>query len=281
MDTASPFVSDVVSVRLQVHAPKGVEVELPRLESLPKELHVSSVSRSGPNTNADGSQAELSFKLDVLLAGKYELPAMAVQYREMGESVWTTAETEPVSLEFRSLLGDNPDEFQPKPNPGPTTMPRGPLPWLALTAILGMVGLLGAAAWFVRARWSHRPKPVPMISAYRKAMDAIHRIDLAGWLERGDVDRFYTELSGVIRHYIEDRFTLRAPEQTTEEFLQELATRPVLASDQRLALANFLEQCDLVKFARMQPTTTQDQTALRAAREFVEATRDDTVLVAC
>ena len=214
------------------------------------------------------------------MAGRYEFPALAVRYRETDKSDWTTAETEPVSIEFRSVLGDSPDEVQPKPNPGPTTMPRGPLPWLITALVLSTVGLLGAAAWFVRARWSHRPKPVPMISVYRKAMDAIHRIDMAGWLERGEVDRFYTELSGVIRHYIEDRFGLRAPEQTTEEFLQDLAARLVLATDQCLALANFLEQCDLVKFARMHPTTSEGQAALRAARGFVEATRDDSVLVA-
>ena len=93
------------------------------------------------------------------------------------------------------------------------------------------------------------------------------------------MDRFYTELSGVVRHYIEDRFGLRAPEQTTEEFLQELTRRLMLVDAQRLALSHFLEQCDLVKFAKVRPTTHEGGTALRAARTFVEATRDDLVRV--
>ena len=56
----------------------------------------------------------------------------------------------------------------------------------------------------------------------------------------------------MLRHYIEDRFGLRAPEQTTEEFLAELRQKHVFGERQKDLLRAFLEHCDLVKFAELQ-----------------------------
>ncbi len=275
---AAPLAADTVRVRLQASSGDKLQVELPTLENWPKDSLVGRPEQSGPTTGGDGRTSwELSFELDVLRAGAYQLPELAMKFRRSESEEWTTASTEPVSIEFRSLLGDDPDQAAPRPNPGPADLPRGPVPWIVIAAVvLGValaIGLL--VALFV---WrSRRPQPPLRITAYRKAMDAIHRINLAGLLDRGEVDRFYTDLSDVVRRYVEDRFGLRAPEQTTEEFLQALARRPVLAREQGQSLAHFLEECDMVKFARVRPTSLEGQAALRAARDFVESTRDDSV----
>ncbi len=276
---AVPLAAETVAVRLQALAAEAFQLELPTLDDWPKDFQIGQTQRSGPTIGPDGRTSwELRFDLDVLRAGTYELPALPVKFRRDESDDWTTVATEPVSIEFRSLLGDDPDRAAPRPNPGPAELPRGPLPWLAIAAVvlgiaLAVASLVGLIVW-----QSRRPRPPVLVSAYRKAMDAIHRIETSGLLDRGGVDRFYTELSDVVRHYVEDRYGLRAPEQTTEEFLQELARQPVLDKAQGQSLARFLEQSDLVKFARVRPTSSEGEAALRAAREFVESTRDDTVL---
>jgi hypothetical protein len=278
-DTA-PLAADVLEVEFRVHAPAGIEVELPRLDALPKDFLISGRRVSGPTTDADGRRAwELRFKLEVLAAGSYELPPLEVRYRATGDEAWQSAQSEPITIEFRSLLGDEPDSATPKPNPGPATMPTRPIPWLLISLLLALATAVALAVWFLVRRLPSPAPPRPRVSAYRKAMSAIDHIAAAGWLERGDLDRFYTELSGVVRRYLEDRFGLRAPERTTEEFLQELLVRPVLTTEHRTALAIFLESCDLVKFARARPTVSEGQAVLAAARELVAATRDDSVMV--
>src|SRR5262249_53305862 len=155
---------------------------------------------------------------------------------------------------FRSLLEDDPASIKPRAIPDPLTWPAAWRFWLVFAAAslaTAVLGFVGWNAWRRRARPLHQIAPPP---PYRVALDAINRIEAAGYLERGDVDRFYTELSGVIRRYIEGQFGLRAPEQTTDEFLQDLARQPILLRSHRDALASFLEQCDLVKFARVRPT---------------------------
>jgi hypothetical protein len=272
---SNPHVSDVVTVSYEIESPDGYEVQFSQWGDTPKDVQISGTTKPEPVASQPGRQVwRQQFTMEVLVAGEYRLPALEVAYRQPPDLAWTVEGTDYLTLNFASLL-DNAESAEPKPNPGPLPWPRGLLPWVILFAsLLAAVGLVGAGtfAWIRRAR---RPRELVPVSAYRKAMDAIQRIEAAGWLERGEVDRFYTELSGVVRHYVEDRFGLRAPELTTEEFLQELTRRPMLVDAQRLALSHFLEQCDLVKFAKVRPATSEGGTALRAARTFVEATRDD------
>jgi hypothetical protein len=276
----APYVSDEVAVQLQVRAPAGTEIELPQLDGLPKEWQIGGVRRVGPDSEPDGDQVwNLSFEFDVLRAGSVELPPLAVRYRTSPDSDWASAETEAVSIEFRSMLGDDPDEAQPRPNPKPALWPAGRLIWIVLASVFLAVLVAALAGWVAWNRLPRRgTRPAPF-SPYRKALEALLRLEAAGYLERGDVEPFYTELSGIIRHYIEDRFGLRAPEQTTEEFLQELTHRPVFVETQRRALETFLEQCDLVKFARVRPASPEGKVALSAARTFIEATRGDRAAV--
>ena len=60
-------------------------------------------------------------------------------------------------------------------------------------------------------------------------------------------------VSDTIRLYLEERFDFRAPERTTEEFLHELQGTNLLAAEQKAKLGEFLESCDLVKFAKYEP----------------------------
>ena len=76
--------------------------------------------------------------------------------------------------------------------------------------------------------------------------------------------------SEVIRSYIEKRFDVIATQRTTEEFLQTLlhGSNETLVRH-RSALAEFLHQCDLVKFAGASLALTDMETLFQSARSFV------------
>ena len=108
----------------------------------------------------------------------------------------------------------------------------GPWPWLWIG--LGVLALVatGAAIWyFLRKKKTMvlLPPPVPPhIRAKQKLAEALMFIS--------DSNRFCTEVSNTLRVYLEERFTLRAPERTTEEFLVELRSSKHLKVDQKLQL---------------------------------------------
>lgn len=148
-----------------------------------------------------------------------------------------------------------------------------PNPWAVSWWQLA-VGLLGTALllW-----WQHRRRAeLPPILYAPPHLRAKQRLEEAlRWIT--EPNRFCTRVADTIRVYLEERFRLRAPERTTEEFLLELAKSPHLTPDQKQSLGEFLQSCDLVKFARFEPTETALRQLHEAALRLVDETQFDPI----
>jgi hypothetical protein len=155
---------------------------------------------------------------------------------------------------------------------GPVDIPNG---W-AWAAWLGALLLaMGLAYWWWQ-RWRKKraqlPGPVvlpPHFRAKQRLAEALALIH--------DPRLFCIAVSDAVRLYLEERFDYRAPERTTEEFLAELAASTSLYPDQKDSLAAFLEACDLVKFARFEPTESALRELHESAVRLVEETQHDRV----
>ena len=151
----------------------------------------------------------------------------------------------------------------------PVDIPTG-WEWLVYAAI-GLVVL--AVAIFLVRRWLRRaaviqPPPIPYVAPHllaRRRLDAALRLI-------DDPYRFCSAVAIAARGYIEGRFDLHAPDRTTEEFLDELRDSSALTARQQELLADFLNQCDLVKFAREEPVRDNLERMHKFALTFVEET---------
>ena len=94
------------------------------------------------------------------------------------------------------------------------------------------------------------------------------------YLSTGKVQEFYFELSNIARHYIEDRFKLKAPEMTTEEFLTTLKKSEALNSEQKSLVKDFLSHCDMVKFAKYLPQKKEIDSSYESAKNLVDQTKE-------
>jgi hypothetical protein len=88
-----------------------------------------------------------------------------------------------------------------------------------------------------------------------------------------EIDAFHVEASALVRDYIGDRFGVHAPKMTTEQFLSAPLTESALDPDRRDLLADYLVQCDYVKFARHLPTTDDCRQLLQTVARFLDETR--------
>jgi hypothetical protein len=143
--------------------------------------------------------------------------------------------------------------------------------WWALILLIALI----AGAFFVRwirnllndRKTTKAPVIPPHVRAKQRLQAALAHID--------DPRLFCFEVSETLRVYLEDRFQLRAPERTTEEFLLELQTSIALNREQKQSLADFLQSCDLVKFARFEPTETALRELHDSALRLVDETQFD------
>ena len=85
----------------------------------------------------------------------------------------------------------------------------------------------------------------------------------------GLIKEFYLRLTGIVRQYVEDTTGIRAPEQTTEEFLRDIHSHAEFPPERSVRLAEFLEAADLIKYAGQQPGEGQIDLAIARAHEFV------------
>jgi len=149
----------------------------------------------------------------------------------------------------------------------PVEIPSG---WAWVWWLLAALALAALLFWLWRC-WQKRraqvpPVPVipPHVRAKQKLQEALACI--------GRPREFCILVSDTIRLYLEERFDFHAPERTTEEFLHELRGTRLLTAAQKEGLGEFLQRCDLVKFARYEPGEPELRDLHASALRLVEET---------
>ena len=147
--------------------------------------------------------------------------------------------------------------------------------WWWLWLLAGFVLVL-LAVWGFRSvlRYFQPREPVAIpVPPWEKALAELARLEQTRPEGEAAVKHFYFCISGIIRLYIEERFNIRAPEMTTEEFMERVRIAPDLSDVQQEFLGQFLNISDMVKFARHEPSAFDRAEALTSARRFVEGSR--------
>jgi hypothetical protein len=117
-------------------------------------------------------------------------------------------------------------------------------------------------------------QPVDLRTPWEIAFDELNQLERGGLLEQGKFKEYYFFLADIIRRYFERRFDIRAPEMTTEEFLWSLEGSSDFSLDQRSALKNFLNSCDIVKFAKYVPRIAEAQESFVLAKQLIDETKE-------
>jgi hypothetical protein len=144
--------------------------------------------------------------------------------------------------------------------------------WVVLGAsiLAFLIGLITSKVW--KNRETILPK-APTEPPHVKAFRALEELRGKGLLEKDECNPFYTELSMILRAYLEGRFRLNAPDETTEEIVEEMSRSAELNGTQRNILQDFMRQADMVKFAKGHPDRGTMEAAFETTREFVDETK--------
>ena len=272
---AEIHVADTLELVLEARVEEGYEVEFPAPDGKLGPSDEDDASKSyfsvlgfsdQPAALLEGGRIVVarSFRLEPFLPGEYEIPPMTVQYWQADESERHVIETKPLVVPVRSVIGEGEGETTVRDIAPPVDMPGGWGIWIAL-ATAAIVVAAGLIWWWRRPR---RAKEVPVLAPHLLALRQLRELQAERLVEKGNIKLFHIRVSDVLRRYIENRFGVHAPERTTEEFLTTLGNDGTLGSSRPL-LREFLNHCDLVKFAKHQPTTAESQDTFDTCRQFV------------
>jgi hypothetical protein len=175
------------------------------------------------------------------------------------------------------------NELDPKVKPNPPGRPQREDWPLARDLAIGVpTGVaLAAAALLAYRWWKRRPKPkpaAPRIPPWVTALAELDKIRRSDLLEKGKRGEYFDRVSDAVRRYLGGRYGFDAVgagynglETTTEEMLDLLKrVRPPVTELPRIK--DFLDDCDLVKFARFTPTADHCKEAIERGEAIVRRT---------
>lgn len=262
--------ASTLHVELVLEAASAVRARLP--DSIPLEgLLVRSASASPPEPMPDGGHRERTrVVLEPMLPGTAAIGPIVASYEQQEGEQWIAhrLQTSRIDVHVASL-------GVPEQGPIEFKAPRGPawphtniLPYV-IAGMVCLVAVFGLAYWasLRRARKAAEPIP-PHRLALRELRDLEHR-DL---VRRGELLRFYGELTDIIRHYLDRGFDIPAPDLTTEEVTQRLRSVERLRVEPTSQMRTLLDEADLVKFAKFEPARETAEERLAGAKAFVRAT---------
>lgn len=270
-----PRLSDLVEMEIEVTSQPNVEVKPPTFGDAVGDFLVRDYREptSDKSTKDDLQIRLFHYRLEPVSSGKHLIRSVAIEFidhREASESRGKVAfvESDPIEIEITSEFGEQTPDLQKLDPMLPPVLSDSPWNWWWLVVALPCIAL--AIAWIVYRRRLKSPEP----AIYHPTPEEIAKTALEQLLREnlpaaGLFKEFYVRLTGVVRCYIEGTTGLKAPEQTTEEFLREMRSKGVFSDERSAKLKEFLEAADMVKYAGMQPETEQIELSVLRAKEFV------------
>jgi hypothetical protein len=267
-----PRLSDLVAMDVLVESQPGVEVKPPAFGQAVGTFLIRDYSERPAQAGAANSR-RFHYQLEPAHAGKHLIRSVSVEFvdkRPNSErpSESNLIETDPLEVNVTSELGDGvPSLANLESMVPPQQIPqRSAIGWLIASGLAVVFLALVVAALLRRGRRPVEPRRKTAEEIAQAALALLLEEDLPG---RGLFKEFYVRLTGIVRQYVEATTGIRAPEQTTEEFLRDMRSRAAFPPERSAQLAEFLEAADLVKYAGQQPGEGQVDHAAARAREFV------------
>ena len=132
--------------------------------------------------------------------------------------------------------------------------------WLYLLIIvLSLAFVAFLLYWFI---WRQKPlteeEKVALLPPYERAKLALVELDKSGYLQNDEIKEYYSELTGIIRKYLDEKVYDHALESTTEELINRLnllrdGNQIDLSKEDIDNIDTILRRADLVKFAKSKP----------------------------
>lgn len=266
-------IGDLLTLEVIVAYPRDHAINLPSgLDFSPLEL-VSVEEGEVESTGSDLRQ-RFTITLQHFAVGPAEVPSFPVTWVDPSDAVHTYS-VPPHAFTVDSLLANEADPQLRGDDPMISleyaNVRLAMILWSVLAGVLATCLIAVAIVlWRRRERPVIAPPPIPPHEVAFAELDALAR-ERDRLISDGLYQDYYLRLTEIAKRYLGGRFGFEALDRTTEE-IQDLLRRGrvELAPLDPAQVLRFLQDCDLVKFARLSPPEDEAREAWTTVREMVE-----------
>ena len=283
-DTTSYKVGDYINYTLRIEYDKNIGIISPLIKD---SLKVADIIKLDTAVTKEENGRMVTIIKAVL--SKYDsavvnIPPIAIKYRTLkspGEKLSANDTTLKTILSYPVTVLVHTIQVNPQAEIKDVKDPvKVPLPWLLIllwfviaSAVLGTALLLWL--WFKKNKEKKVVAPPKIIlPAHVEALNALNELEKKQLWQKGMVKEYHSEITEIIRAYFERKFDLRALELTTTEVNLQLKQKSGTANI--IDITNdFLNNADLVKFAKFKPENSVNEEMMKQALEIVNRTANE------
>jgi hypothetical protein len=151
--------------------------------------------------------------------------------------------------------------------------------WYGLLALV----LIGLGIYFALKKKKEAEEEVfiPALPPYEEAIQKLHQLDEKLLWQNNQIKEYYSELTEIVRGFIERELKVPALESTTDELIETLtdfndSTAISTTKETIKKLRDLLRDADLVKFAKSKPMSEQIEFSRKEAEEVVNELKPET-----
>jgi hypothetical protein len=271
IDNDEVHIGDRISLELTAAKRNDVDIIFPDqiedpgeftfIESFPLRSTFGNLSRTGR-----------TYVVSIYTTGTHVIPPISVKYKKKNDDQWSLVESPQVPIEVKSLLaGDDKDIKDLK---GLISFGMDKRTIVMIFLLLLAAGVIILAIWLRKRHILSQEEAARNRTADEIAYEELRALRAMDLPAKALIKEYYIRLSDIVRRYLENRFSFRAPEMTTEEFLETLRESSLLSVEHKSLLREFLSHCDMVKFAKYGPTDLEMLDSFQAAERLVDQTRE-------
>ncbi len=272
LDSNHILIGDWLRLHLDVQHPNNTVVAFPNLPDSINGIEI--VKREQPKRSQSGDtiSESVTFVITAFDSGMHVVPPIPVQYTVNGDTAKKYVQTAPQIFVVGTIAIDTSKEIKDIKPPLAIGISFAEI----LPYLIGLV-ILAGIVWLIlyirkkRRRGESLIPEAPKLPANVVALEALRILEAEHVWQRGLVKDYYSQLTDILRMYMERRFTVAAMEMTSDEILSAPAVA-VLPKEIKNSLREVLLRADLVKFAKSQPLPQEHELSLTASRSFVETT---------
>jgi len=285
VDRETITVGDRIVYTVRAEHDQDLVVDFPQLASTWGDFEVLS---QRPLQPGKGSQGRVitgkEYVITAFTVGGHTTPPLRVSYLDR-QGQTQEVETDSIRITVTSVLTGT--EGVTSPLDIRDLKPQAELPrdwsWLLWAGLVGLTLALAILAllWFLARRRKRAGAAAPTVVVDLRppeeiAYEELERIAGLQLVGQGRFKEHYTLTADCLRRYAEGIYGIPAMDRTTEEFYAALRRARMDGQQVRL-FKDFLDESDLVKFAKYVPPVEEVWEAVPRARDIVDVTRPERV----
>lgn len=271
-DKSEYQVGDYINYTIEISHNHDLIVFKPALSEYAKDVDVIRTDEPIVEETQGAKKIIYRFIISKYDSADVTIPSIPILYHLGKDTTSLTVATNTVQFIVRTLPVNTTLEIKDvKP---PIVIPMDLLTILLILITILLLILLGLYLYRRNQKKKQKRverKKVYIIPPHVKALTELRALEDKKLWQQGLIKEYHTGITEIIRRYFEDRFKILALESSTTEIMDQL-TRVVLPKEIYKTVNDFLNNADLVKFAKYKPLPAVNEEMMKQAVDIVENT---------